>query len=139
LGGVFTTQMVNIVLEDGRARAAALQAHLERMENLLGEKGVRKADERALARANTLAVLEGLDPIRKRVVVQFLCEANLIPREVPGKRDKVVALSGADLREADLSGLNLREIGLDGAFLERANLKSPPIRRQFRWHPLVRR
>jgi hypothetical protein len=134
LGGVFTTQMVNSALEDRRARvnseleerrasAAALQAYLDRMGNLLGEKGVRKADERALARAHTLAVLEGLDPKRKGVVVQFLHESNLIPREVPGEQDKVVDLSGANLRDADLFGLNLSEAGLAGAFLERANLR----------------
>jgi hypothetical protein len=130
LGGVFTTQMVNSALEDRRARlnselearrarAAALQAYLDRMGSLLGEKGVRKEDERALARAHTLAVLEGLDPKRKGVVVQFLHESNLIP----GEQEKVVDLSGANLRDADLFGLNLREAGLAGAFLERANLR----------------
>jgi uncharacterized protein YjbI with pentapeptide repeats len=123
LGGVFTTQMVNSALEDRRTRAAALQAYLDRMGNLLGEKGVRKADERALARAHTLAVLEGLDPKRKGVVVQFLRESNLIPREVSSEQDKVVDLSGANLRDAELFGLNLREAGLDGAFLERADLR----------------
>jgi uncharacterized protein YjbI with pentapeptide repeats len=146
LGGVFTTQMVTSALEDQRrrearnteanrtqeardieerrARAAALQAYLDRMGNLLGEKGVRdKPDERALARAHTLAVLEGLDPKRKRVVVQFLRESNLIPREVPGKQDKIVALSGANLTEADLSELDLEEARLAGAFLDRANLR----------------
>jgi hypothetical protein len=111
-------------IEERRARAAALQAYLDRMGNLLGEKGVRdKPDERALARAHTLAVLEGLDPKRKRVVVQFLRESNLIPREVPGKQDKIVALSGANLTEADLSELDLEEARLAGAFLDRANLR----------------
>ena len=128
LGGVFTTQMVNTALEDRRAGAAALQAYLERMGNLLGKNGVSNADERALARAHTLAVLEGLDPKRKGIVVQFLCESKLIPRGVrdeQGKivKEKVVDLSGANLRDADLFGLNLGEVGLDGAFLERANLR----------------
>jgi hypothetical protein len=145
LGGVFLAQMVSIALderrtretrasddrrahetralEDQRARAAALQAYLDRMGNLLGEKGVRdKPDERALARAQTLAVLEGLDPKSKGVVVQFLRESNLITLEVPGEQDKIVALSGANLKEADLSGLNLEKARLAGAFLHRANL-----------------
>jgi hypothetical protein len=147
LVGVFITQIVSIALdqrrtrltrelddlraqetrklEDQRARAAALQAYLDRMGNLLGEEGARdNPDERALARAQTLAVLEGLDPKSKRVVVQFLRESNLIPLEVPGKQDKIVSLSGANLREADLSGLNLEEARLAGAFLHRANLSS---------------
>jgi len=81
-----------------------------------------------LARAHTLAVLEGLDPPRKRVVLQFLRESELIPSKIEDEqgnivRDKIVDLSGANLRDADLSGLNLREAGLDGAFLERANLR----------------
>jgi hypothetical protein len=132
LGGVFTTQMVNSVLEDRRARAAALQAYLDRIGNLLAEEGVLHTDEgtstlapkaSVLVRAQTLAVLEGLDPPRKRVVLQFLRESDLIPCKIEGQRDKIVDLSGANLRDAELSGLNLREAALDGAFLERANLR----------------
>jgi hypothetical protein len=135
LGGVFTAQMVGIALEDRRTQVArdleaqrvheaALQAYLDRMGNLLREKGGRdEPDERALARAQTLAVLEGLDPKSKGVVVQFLRESNLITLEVPGEQDKIVALSGANLTEADLSELDLEEARLAGAFLDRANLR----------------
>jgi hypothetical protein len=158
LGGVGTAQMVSIALDDRRARetrdieakrteeardiearrarAAALQAYLERVGKLLTEKGLLNAKEKddqstpvvILARAHTLAVLEDLGPTHKRVVVQFLRESNLIPREVRDEKDKVVKekvmdLSGANLRDADLFGLNLRDVGLDGAFLERANLR----------------
>jgi hypothetical protein len=136
LGGVFTTQMVNSALEDRRARdnsvledrragAAALQAYLERMGKLLGEQEVLTEDKgvstlarqtRELARAHTLAVLEGLDPKRKGIVVQFLCESKVIPREVRDKqgkvvKEKVVDLSGANLRDAALFGLNLPDVG----------------------------
>jgi uncharacterized protein YjbI with pentapeptide repeats len=116
--------MVNSALEHKRMRAAALQAYLDRMGDLLGEKEAPKADERALARAHTLAVLEeGLDPKRKRVVLQFLRESDLIPREIKDQREKIVDLSGANLRDAELNELNLRQAGLDGAFLERAKLR----------------
>jgi uncharacterized protein YjbI with pentapeptide repeats len=135
--GILVTQVVNTilarigqrnqqVLEERRARAASLQSYLEQMRHLLiarHEHGDTASISKVI-RAHTLAVLEGLDdPARKRIVLQFLRESDLIPRQIQGRQNKIVDLSGADLSNADLSQLNLRKAGLDGAFLTQANLR----------------
>ena len=65
---------------------------------------------RAVARAHTLAVLEGLDPNRKRVLLGFLHESNLIHLDKP-----IISLLGANLEGANLIGANLRGADLRGA------------------------
>src|SRR5215207_4131833 len=76
---------------------------------LEGEKEGENA--RALAQAQTLAVLEGLDSTRKRFLLQFLYYSALIYEERPD-----ISLAGASLSEAYLFGANLR-----GAYLSQAN------------------
>jgi hypothetical protein len=104
LGGVFTAQLVSIALEDrrtqeareleaeraqearnleaGRAGEAALQNYFEAVGELLIEKQLPRASpgERlsTVVRAQTLSVLEGLDPDRKRILLLFLYESGLI-------------------------------------------------------------
>ncbi len=85
---------------------------------------------RIVARAQTLAVLQGLDPKRKRILLQFLYEAGLIFGNRPIEAESIprtppiVELDGAALREADLSGANLRRADLRGADIEGAKGKS---------------
>ena len=98
------------------------------------------ADEhlRAVARVHTLAVLEGLDPDRRRVLLGLLHESNLIHLDKPiisllganlkGAHLKGAHLKGADLREAILKEANLQKAlfagpNLQGANLEKANLQ----------------
>src|SRR5215204_4560724 len=109
LGGVFTTQLVNTGLEAQRAREAALQKYLEQVGKLLIEHP-ENASLGTVGRAQTLAVLEGLDPDRKRILLQFLYESDLIKADAP-----VITLRGANLRGAYLKGAFL-----EGADLERA-------------------
>src|SRR5215217_9162790 len=63
-------------LAEQRAQDEALQAYLNQMGGLLLERDLRASEkgseERTLARARTLTVLERLDGDRKRSVVQFL-------------------------------------------------------------------
>ena len=72
-----------------RAQDEALQAYLDRMGNLLFDKADpprEVSDEievRKLARAHTLTILRRLDPGRKRSVLDFLYEADLIQRPPP--------------------------------------------------------
>lgn len=98
-----------------------LQTYLDRMGDLLlaGKLQVSKPDQEGqeLGRVRTLIVLSSLDAERKRVVMQFLYEANLI---TTGK--SIVNLSGADLSVANLSGMTLYEVDLSGANLSGANL-----------------
>jgi uncharacterized protein YjbI with pentapeptide repeats len=132
LGGVFTAQMVSIALDDRRtqesreleaqsAHEAALQNYLEQVGTLLIEQPLRRArpgdNLSTVVRAQTLAVLEGLDPNRKRILLQFLYESGLIDSHKP-----VVSLAAANLSEAELSEANLSHADLSGAFLWKAIL-----------------
>jgi Pentapeptide repeats (8 copies) len=143
LGGVFTAQMVSIALEDQRthearaledrrtqesreleaqrAHEAALLNYFEQVGTLLIEQPLRDASPgdnlSTVVRAQTLTALEGLDPDRKRILLQFLHESGLIHRNKP-----VVSLAWANLRKADLRFANLNEADLSGAFLIGADL-----------------
>jgi Pentapeptide repeats (8 copies) len=128
LGGVFTAQMVSIALDDRRTqeardleaqrtREAALQNYFEQVGKLLIEKPLRRSrpgdNLSAVVRAQTLSVLEGLAPERKRILLLFLYEWGLIY-----ERKLVVSLVAANLSNAKLSMANLR-----GADLIEADLR----------------
>ena len=76
-----------------------------------------------ILRAQTLTLLEALEPGHKRIVLQFLYELSLLGPEKPG-----LSLQGANLREANLERANLgwanlleanlKEADLSGAFLQ---------------------
>ena len=112
-------------LEKQRAQDEALQAYLDQMSTLLLEKDLRNSEEdsevRTLARARTLTVLEGLDPSRKSLVIQFLEEAKLIQSK--DEDPPIMYLTGADL-----SGARLGSIDLRGAVLVEANLSDAYLR-----------
>jgi Pentapeptide repeats (8 copies) len=143
LGGVFTAQLVSIALdaqrtqearelEARRAHEAALQNYIEQVGTLLIEQPLHRASPpgdnlSTVVRAQTLAVLEGLDPGRKGILLQFLYESGLIYKDKP-----VVSLVWANmsyanlfraaLEEANLRGVNLGRATLEEAFLYGANL-----------------
>jgi uncharacterized protein YjbI with pentapeptide repeats len=125
-------------LEAQRAHAAALEKYVEHLGKLLTEQQLHHAaaDDhlRAVARAHTLAVLEGLDPDRKRVLLQFLHESNLIHLDKPiigllGANLKGANLKGAHLHRANLKGADLRGADLRGADLREANLKEANLQK----------
>ena len=114
-------------LEAQQAHEAALEKYVEHLGKLLTEQQLRHAaaDDhlRAVARAHTLAVLEGLDPDRKRVLLGLLHESNLIHLDKP-----IISLLGANLKGANLKEANLQKAlfagaNLQGANLEKANLQ----------------
>jgi hypothetical protein len=134
LGGIFTTQLVNSALEDRRAQTAhnieveraqeaALQKYFEEIGKLMADTerpllSSAPGDELStLARAQTLTVLEGLDPRRKRILLQFLAESGLINRNGP-----VVSLRWANLRRTDLRGIDLRMTDLSRVDLSEAKI-----------------
>jgi hypothetical protein len=97
-------------VSDQLSQDATLQAYFDRMSILLLDEGLDGAFEggnkgyrevRALARARTLAALEGLDPAHKRQVMLFLVDASLV-QGAPGE-EPVVSLIGADLEGVDLT------------------------------------
>ncbi len=107
-------------MADQRRQDDALQAYLDRIGNLLFDKDTPSGPHgappgvRTLARAHTLTILPRLDPGRKRSVLDFLYEADLIKTH-----QCIINLGSPDLMysAADLSGANLR-----GAFLKSACL-----------------
>jgi uncharacterized protein YjbI with pentapeptide repeats len=126
-----------------RARDVALQAYLDKVSELLIDKGLREetneyGNKRVTARARTLAVLAQLDGKRKRTVLQFLREARLINRHQCVLRNltiqpHIVGLENADFTNAKLRGMRListsREepISLKGALLVDADLRDSDL------------
>src|SRR5215208_2003035 len=94
-------------IEAARADEAALQNYFEKVGTLLIEQPLLQASPgdnlSTVVRAQTLAVLEGLEPERKRILILFLYESGLILKDKP-----VVILALANLAEADLQRVNLR-------------------------------
>jgi uncharacterized protein YjbI with pentapeptide repeats len=141
-------------VQDQQARDSALLAYLDTMSGLIFDKHLLDTSDeenvvrqreaaRDVARARTLVALLAVGPERKRDVVRFLYEAELISAQ-----DRVVDLNQANLTDADLSkmpltgvdlrganlsdgidepnarGANLRKTSLQNASLEEAKLKS---------------
>jgi uncharacterized protein YjbI with pentapeptide repeats len=140
-------------LAEDRAREEALQHYLDRMQELILDKGLRRSQKdeeikkeiRDVARTRTLAVLRSLDGNRKGQVVRFLHEADLIgnllvveePEERPQVIEAIIDLQTADLNgahlsravlyHADLSGANLSGADLSGVNLRDADLSSTDL------------
>jgi uncharacterized protein YjbI with pentapeptide repeats len=161
LGGVGTAQLVSIGLDQRRTQHEALQTYLAKMSELLLDKKLHEKEAnfdpaRVTARLQTLAVLERLDAERKRTVLLFLREAQLINRNdrldpTDGQVGKwrialrkialrkasaskvlfyahYVGLRGADLSGANLSGTRLTSAsGRDPVSLSGANLKDAKL------------
>ena len=71
-------------LAKDRQQEAALQAYIDKMENLLLVNKLRTTQEvevQDIARTRTLTVLRGLDGVRKGQVINFLYEAELIEKK----------------------------------------------------------
>jgi hypothetical protein len=131
-------------IADNRAQDDSLQAYLDGMSQLLTDKdqplrSAQPGDSRStLARARTLTVLPRLDGDRKRSVLQFLYESDVISRDT-----RVINLAEADLRGAklyysiwtyidlsgsDLSGSDLSGSDLSGTILHGSNLRGTDLR-----------
>jgi uncharacterized protein YjbI with pentapeptide repeats len=121
-----------------KQREDLLQSYLDRMSELLLEKGLRTsppdAEVRNVARARTISILKQLDVKRVEYVFTFLQEAGLLSAPQP-----IVNLSRAqftkvnwsqiDLRRSNLSGVDLSEANLDEADLSGANLSGAILRK----------
>jgi hypothetical protein len=127
-----------LMLADQQRQEDSLQSYLDRMQELILDKGLRKSEKNAeirdVARVRTLVVLRSLDGYRKTIldgyrktildgyrktiVVKFLYEAGLIgkvAREESGERQGIEAI--IDLGDANLSGAHLRDAFLRGVIL----------------------
>jgi uncharacterized protein YjbI with pentapeptide repeats len=120
--------------EEQRAQDEALQAYLEGLGNLLLYEELLSSqlgdDVRTLARARTLTILGQVDGARKRSVVLFLYESQLIlwyEPELIQKDLPIVVLSGSDLSEANLSEAQLSNASLRLTDLRRADLSGADL------------
>ena len=120
-------------LQDDRAREETLSSYLDRIAELVLEKGLAKSEidspERAIALALTHAALRTLDGPRKGLLVRFLNDLQLIRNGravVPLTLADLTNsnLSSADLRACDLSGANLRDAYLYNSDLRESNLEN---------------
>jgi Pentapeptide repeats (8 copies) len=103
-------------LEEQRANQAALLKFFELGGQLLREPS--EADYLSpILRAQTLTLLEALEPGHKRILLQFLYESSLLGPEKPG-----FGLQGANLAEANLERVLLQRAKLEEAHLVGANL-----------------
>jgi hypothetical protein len=121
-------------VEDQRAQDAALQAYLDKMDEMVDRLRVisketpdlpeypgaydRLFDIQTLIRARTLTVLERLDGSRKRAIMRFLVELAFLSRH----RVPTITLFDANLERVDLSDMNLGDSRLQGVRLNHANL-----------------
>jgi len=134
----FTAQQGKVSERENKdnQREKALQDYIDKMSELLLDKHLRdsqpKNEVREVARVRTLTVLSRLDGERKRSVLKFLHESDLLKKDKP-----IIDLNEADLREAHLDEAqlieanlckaklmeaNLSKVNLEGANLSRANL-----------------
>jgi uncharacterized protein YjbI with pentapeptide repeats len=124
-----------------RAQDEALQGYLDGMSELLTDKErplhrAQPGDSLStVARARTLTALGRLDGGRKRSVLRFLFESELIYKErtfldesgLMERRHNIVSLQQADLTKADLRGASLRGADLRGAKLSGADLRGADL------------
>jgi uncharacterized protein YjbI with pentapeptide repeats len=131
IGGYLFTRSENQrtrEIAEQRTQDDLLQAYLDDITELLvdEERPLHRASQgdnlSTVARARTLTILPCLDHTRKKRVLQFLYEAELIR-----KHRVVVALKEADLSEADLHQGHLRRASLRWADLSDANLSGADL------------
>jgi uncharacterized protein YjbI with pentapeptide repeats len=92
----------------------------------------KKTDEvRNVAIARTLIALSSLDPERKRAVLLFLYQADLITwhhwPKTSGFDFPIINLFSADLKEADLGGIYLKNASLQRTFLNNAHMSNTTL------------
>lgn len=120
-------------LQDDRAKEETLRSYLDRISELVLEKGLVDSDNdspvRAIALARTHNALTRLDGSRKGLLVKFLKESQLISN---GRTviSLVLAdltnsnLGSVDLRACNFSGANLRSAYFDGSDLRESNFEN---------------
>lgn len=118
-------------IENLRAERTIAEAYLEAMGTLLLEEGLKAADEdddvRLLARARTLAALDGVNGYRKVRLLEFLSETELIQHGSKGEAP-TVSLRFADLNSSPLVRRHiLNNTDLDRADLTNANMDNATL------------
>jgi uncharacterized protein YjbI with pentapeptide repeats len=117
-------------------KQTTLDTYMDRMSDLLlaSNLNIKLHDSkhldqvRKVARARTLMALSKLDGERKRAVVLFIYQADLITwhnwPQFPGSEFPIITMTDADLSEADLHGIFLTNSALSRVLLNNANLSN---------------
>jgi uncharacterized protein YjbI with pentapeptide repeats len=118
-------------IETEHLQKTAFQSYMDRMSELLLEKGLQSSEPgsevRNIARARTLGVLPGLDGHRKGTIVRFLYDSRLIngPEAVMDMRE--TDLRGAVINQANFPQVKLHEADLSAADLSRSDLQEADL------------
>jgi uncharacterized protein YjbI with pentapeptide repeats len=126
--GVLGTLLVNMRLGEESRQENELQTYLDDMGQMVLDEDNRLSEAEPgdpisnLGRAKTLTILQRLDAERKRIVLQFLYESDLIDKD-----GRVLDLWTANLRGADLTGALLKSADLSGTDLTEANLRNASL------------
>lgn len=111
--------------EQGAKLLAYIDCVSDQLANMRLREAGRDSDTRVTARQRTLEILRQLDRNRKRDLLRYLHEANLIKKEDPYGALEYPVIG---LDEADLSGADLRYINLSGDALYGANMREADLR-----------
>ena len=120
-------------IADQQRKEDSLQRYLDRMQELILDKGLKRSEKdaeiRSVARARTIAALRDLDGDRKGQLMRFLYEAGLITRKAVGEKsgERQITRVIIDLRDADLRGTNLRDADLSFSYLDHADLSNADL------------
>ncbi len=120
-----TRQSHDLEIAADNQRQSALQTFIDKIpEYKLGVPGtLAGTKEQIILHAQTLTLLPSLDANRKRILLQFLYELELIcKKDIDHNYYPIIKLSSADLSEANLANLNLVRADLAQSNLSGANL-----------------
>lgn len=123
-------------LAEQREQATIFDAYLERMKELLLDRGLldkdqRKEEVRLVARTQTLTTLRRLKAGYISMLFTFLQDASLnkaIIKPTITAETSIIDFQKANLRQTDLHGANLSGADLNGADLSEADLRGANLR-----------
>lgn len=140
LGFTYQQHQTDTTIANDQQQQTILENYMARMTDLLLSKSIstrlyesKKGEGvRVLAQATTLMTLGSLNPERKRAVILFLYQADLIlwhqRKTDPGFDFPILNLHLADLKGVDLSQILLDDTYLRGLYMSNANLSNSIIR-----------
>jgi uncharacterized protein YjbI with pentapeptide repeats len=110
-----------------KQREELFQAYLDRMSELLLEKGLRASrineEVRNVAKVRTISILKQLDAMRVGLVFAFLRESGLMGKDMPIVDLTGVDFTGVNWSQADMGGVNLSRANFSDANLSGATFR----------------
>ncbi|MEA5596163.1 pentapeptide repeat-containing protein [Rivularia sp. UHCC 0363] len=117
----------NVAITTNIHRQEVLSDYLKTMTAIILKENPQEIRKKAATfRAITQATLEEIDPIRKRFVIMFLEDTQLLKIST---QKQVSLLMGVNLAGVNLQGINFRFNNLQGVNLEKADLRGADLRK----------